>query len=141
MVCGSPCSTPAAGWGSCRQTPCHGSPSRIPPVPSAARISAFSQDGAWLASSNNGKIGLWNGRTGAFVGSAQVNDEVAVGFSEDSSTMVIASVDGDTVTTWDLRPETWVAAACEAAGRNLTKEEWQAALPNRSYQKVCPDAG
>ena len=105
------------------------------------RISAFSRDGAWLASSNNGKIGLWNGRTGGFVGSAQVNADVAVGFSEDSSTMVIASVDGDTVTTWDLRPETWVAAACEAAGRNLTKEEWQAALPNRSYQKVCPDAG
>ncbi len=99
---------------------------------------AFSRDGAWLASSTNGKVGLWNGQTGAFAGSAQLEGHVVVGFSEDSSTLVIASTDGAAVKTWDLRPESWVNAACRAAGRDLTAAEWQSSLPDRPFGSVCP---
>ena len=109
-----------------------------PSRPLGGHSLAFSRNGAWLASSTNGKVGLWDGRTGAFAGSAELEGPVAVGFSEDSSTMVIASTDGAAVKTWDLRTESWVNAACRAAGRSLTAAEWQSSFPDRPYQDVCP---
>jgi hypothetical protein len=47
-----------------------------------------------------------------------------------------AGLDGS-VLSWDLRPATWVANACTIAGRNLTPQEWAAALPGRAYQRLC----
>ena len=90
--------------------------------PSAAepygRTPVFSQDGKWLVGTGHGKVGLWDGRSGAFLGSvAEPNGEVATGFTNDGSRLVLASVDG-TVRIWDLRPESWVAAACRLAGRD-----------------------
>jgi WD40 repeat protein len=110
-----------------------------PSRPLGGKRLEFSRDGAWLAaSSTNGKVGLWNGRTGAFAGSAQLEGEVVVGFSEDSSTMVIASSDGSAVKTWDPHSQSWVNAACRTAGRNFTTAEWQSSFPDRPYQDVCP---
>jgi hypothetical protein len=39
---------------------------------------------------------------------------------------------------WDLDPERWVAGACRVAGRNLTREEWDANLRDLSpYRTSC----
>lgn len=46
----------------------------------------------------------------------------------------------DGVETWDLAPERWREVACRAAGRNLTREEWDTYLPNAGgYRRTCPE--
>ncbi|WP_230208939.1 WD40 repeat domain-containing protein [Nostocoides sp. HKS02] len=114
-----------------------------PPDPSHAygdRLSAYSHDSTWFASSHNHQVGLWNARTGTFVGSLPVSGQVAVGFTSDDSTLVVAGIDGS-VETWNLRPEAWIRAACEIAGRDLTAQEWSTVLPQRSQEHVCRGAG
>lgn len=44
------------------------------------------------------------------------------------------------VTIWDLDPRAWVAAACELAGRNLTRDEWATYVGDLAdYRATCPD--
>jgi WD40 repeat protein len=51
-----------------------------------------------------------------------------------------AAVTGQGIVTWDLDPEHWQAAACELAGRNLTREEWDRYIGDlASYAPTCPD--
>jgi hypothetical protein len=41
---------------------------------------------------------------------------------------------------WDLQPVSWVPAACQVAGRNLTRTEWQTYLGDLGpYQATCPE--
>jgi hypothetical protein len=40
---------------------------------------------------------------------------------------------------WTLDPEALAAAACELAGRNLTRAEWATYLPDQPYRRTCPD--
>ena len=40
---------------------------------------------------------------------------------------------------WDLDPAVWRVRACEAAGRNLTRDEWKNFLPEgEPYHVTCP---
>ena len=40
---------------------------------------------------------------------------------------------------WDLDPDSWVAAACELASRNLTREEWKTYVGTPAeYHATCP---
>ena len=40
---------------------------------------------------------------------------------------------------WNFRFETWPDIACERAGRNLTRAEWDAYLPSdEAYHVTCP---
>jgi hypothetical protein len=38
---------------------------------------------------------------------------------------------------WDVRPSSWAKLACEVAGRPLTRQEWEEALPGREYEPAC----
>ena len=41
---------------------------------------------------------------------------------------------------WDLDPSRWETAACEVAGRNLTREEWETHIGDlASYRATCPE--
>ncbi len=41
---------------------------------------------------------------------------------------------------WDLDPARWETAACEVAGRNLTREEWETHIGDlASYRATCPE--
>jgi WD40 repeat protein len=95
---------------------------------------AWSRDGAFIATSGQGRVAVWDGHTGAIIGAvgAPSGD---VGFTDDG-TVVVAGADG-TVRTWDPRPSAWVAAACQMAGRDLTEAEWRDYLPDREYSPVC----
>jgi WD40 repeat protein len=98
---------------------------------------AFSQDGARFASSRNGTVGVWNVRTGELVGSVPYGTgELAVGFTRNNHDLVMVDIDSS-VALWDISPQDWIATACRIAGRELTAQEWAAALPNQPYQKVC----
>jgi WD40 repeat protein len=96
----------------------------------------FSADGSVVASVNGGRLSHWDGRTGAFLGSATVDWEGDLAFAKGHSQLVFAGTTGS-VLTWDLDPRTWLATACRLAGRGLTRQEWHTFLPNRPYQTVC----
>ena len=86
----------------------------------------------------DGRVALWDGKTGALLGSvvASPNVATAAGFARDGHTVVIASTDG-TVARWDTDVEQWISAACGLAGRGLTAAEWAAVLPDRPYVDTC----
>ena len=100
----------------------------------------FSPDGDTLVSGGlDGRVGLWDGNTGALRGSIVTNPNVttAAGFAPDGHTVVIASTDG-TLARWDTDVEQWISAACAIAGRSLTRDEWAAILPDRPFINTCP---
>jgi WD40 repeat protein len=113
------------------------------PDPSHAyggNLSAYSHDSSLFASSHNGQVGLWNARTGTFLGSVPFSGQVALGFTADDSTLVLAGFDG-TLQTWNLRPDAWIRTACDIAGRDLTAQEWSTVLPGRKREHVCDHSG
>jgi WD40 repeat protein len=100
----------------------------------------YSPDGDTLVSGGlDGRVALWDGNTGALLGSIVVSPNVATaaGFAPDGHTVIIASTDG-TLARWDTQVEHWMSAACAIAGRSLTPAEWAAILPNRPYIDTCP---
>ena len=38
-------------------------------------------------------------------------------------------------------PSVWLLAACDVAGRDLTRAEWDRYLPDREYRPTCSDLG
>ena len=46
-------------------------------------------------------------------------------FSPDGKLLAVAGVDGCAML-WDIDPAVWRQRACAIAGRNLTREEWDA---------------
>jgi WD40 repeat protein len=57
-------------------------------------------------------------------------------FSPDGAHLFVFT-DGGVGYRWDVRPAGWASYACALAGRRLTREEWQEALPGRGYAPAC----
>lgn len=114
---------------------------------------AYSPDGSLLASTTVGlsTTRIWDAATGSPIG----NELVAGGtpytqrtmgidhrypsrpaFGPDGRTLFTPVVDGSVVG-WDLRPVSWVRAACEIVGRDLTRAEWRQYLGDTKYRKTC----
>jgi WD40 repeat protein len=63
-----------------------------------------------------------------FVALAQQGDKMAIGGGFSKGLRI-----------WDLRPDTWVDAACRLAGRNLTTVEWASNIGDLTeYRALCP---
>ena len=95
---------------------------------------AWSPDGSLVATTSQDRVGVWDGRTGEFIGAAS-GASGALAFSDDGLIMIADS--WGFVRTWDPRPSAWVEAACRMAGRDLTEAEWRSYLPDRDYDPVC----
>jgi WD40 repeat protein len=102
----------------------------------------YSTKGDALVSAGlDGRVALWNGRTGALLGSVDVADPdvaTAAGFASDGHTVIIATTDG-TLARWDTDVEHWISTACTIAGRSLTAAEWASILPDRPYFNSCSE--
>ncbi|KRF27438.1 BTAD domain-containing putative transcriptional regulator [Phycicoccus sp. Soil802] len=96
----------------------------------------FSDDGTLVASVNEGKLSHWDARTGAYLGSATVDEDGDMAFTKDNSQILFAGASGALIT-WTLDPTTWLAKACQLAGRSLTEQEWRTYLPGRPFVSVC----
>ena len=101
---------------------------------------AFAPDGSQYAIAGEGRIRLWDGRTGEYLASLPLPDgldEPAIMYRPDSRSVVIAAPDGRA---WvaDTHVSGWVGRACAVAGRNLAEAEWQEYFPNLRYASTCP---
>jgi WD40 repeat protein len=100
----------------------------------------FSPDGRTLASgSEDGTVLLRDIATQRPIGSAvQVDPSMFVSavFGRDGSHLFAVS-NGDRAARVDMRAEAWKRHACLVAGREMTRDEWEDVLPDRSYRPVC----
>lgn len=100
----------------------------------------LSPDGTQLATLEADQLVLHDGRDGSRVATIDLPGplpQARLTYLPDSSGVLLTGLDGRT---WTLptRPESWVARACELAGRDLTREEWEQYFPGRSYRPTCP---
>jgi len=101
---------------------------------------AFAPDGSQYAVAEEGRIRLWDGRTGEYQASLPLPSRIgaySITYRPDSKALVIASTDGST---WaaDTRINQWDDRACAIAGRNLSLVEWEEYFPNAPYERTCP---
>jgi WD40 repeat protein len=91
-----------------------------------------------VAISRDGSMRLWDVATHRSIGPAmRAHTLFALALDKESETEVVSggAVDG-IVTHWTFDPKEWVARACEVAGRNLTKDEWDRYVGD-DYHATC----
>jgi WD40 repeat protein len=101
---------------------------------------AFAPDGSQYAVAEEGRIRLWDGRTGEYQASLPLpspSGTVSIGYRPDSTGLVVASTDGRTWTADTLINE-WDDRACAIAARNLSLAEWEQYFPTAPYERTCP---
>jgi DNA-binding beta-propeller fold protein YncE len=57
--------------------------------------------------------------------------------SPDGMRVAVSNATQTGIVVWDLNPAHWPAAACLAAGRNLTKAEWVTSFGDEPYRATC----
>jgi WD40 repeat protein/DNA-binding SARP family transcriptional activator len=100
---------------------------------------AWSTDSARFASSGlDGSVALFDGTTGAHLGSVTTPSQAMVGseFLPDGHRLLIASNDQG-IYLWDTRVDAALSAACRMAGRDLTAAEWRESFGDRPYEPTC----
>jgi WD40 repeat protein len=102
----------------------------------------FSSDGALVVTTgNDGRVRLWDGRTGApreSITLGRVDVPSAAVFLDGTHTLIMATAQG-TVLRWDTHVESWVRHACQLTRRNLTPEEWRGIFGDETpYRQTCP---
>ena len=88
-----------------------------------------------------GDVTLWDTETWQPYGKALFDDRSNgfLRFSPDSSQLTVRMNIG-LVSEVDVRPTAWVAAACAAANREHTVEEWARVRPCEPYRPACERA-
>jgi WD40 repeat protein len=104
---------------------------------------AFTPDSRTLVSGGAGTASIWSEEQGTSGGATLEVDplrsgaDVSVGTQDEGRTVVTVTT-GTGVRLWSVEPQRLLERACLVAKRNLTREEWREVLPNRSYERTCP---
>ena len=101
---------------------------------------------AFVGANGIGVAVTWN--TSSRSGTSQLAGISGKPFNRSDATVISSVVDasgrhlvsgGSDTVVWELDPAMWRVRACEAAGRNLTQEEWEEPLPEgEAYRRVRP---
>jgi len=100
----------------------------------------FTRDGRTLVTSSaDGTVMLWDVASRKPIGSpitVERDSYVSAALSPDGAYLYALPMgrDGVRIT---LSPDAWKRRACRVAGRELTRAEWQDALPRQPYRPVC----
>ena len=93
----------------------------------------------FVTAATDGQVRLWDRDTlrpiGAPLPGPQEVNGVAY-FSPDAAYVYAVFANGRGYR-WDVRPDAWARHACAVAGRRLTRAEWDAVLPERSFAPAC----
>lgn len=104
---------------------------------------AFNKDDSLLASGSWDKtIIIWDVKSHQQVGNPLRghSDYISsLAFSPDGKTLVSGGWD-NTIVLWNLDLQSWIKKACQIAGRNFTRAEWQQYFPGTTYPSKQEDA-
>jgi WD40 repeat protein len=109
---------------------------------------AFSPDGEWLASrADDGTAQLWSfdgeqpSRKPVELPASGAGAWRTLTFTTDGTGLITADENGE-IRRWELRVDELIETACTAAGRNLTRREWETYIPTEPYRggQPCPVA-
>jgi WD40 repeat protein len=101
----------------------------------------FTPDSDFLVTGGAGEAAIWSVEQGVRGGARLEVDPtrrdapVLVTVRDDGTLMTFT--DGTGVREWDVSPEGLLKHACALVGRNLTQDEWNDVLPDRSYERTC----
>jgi WD40 repeat protein len=121
-----------ARTGAPRAAPLHAANGNIESV-------SFSPDGSLVAAGAYDRTStVWNVRSHQQIGNTfpeHVAAAPVVVFEPNGRLLVDYLSDAEE---WPMDVGTWERFACQVAGRDLTRAEWQQILPTRPYMHVCP---
>ena len=100
----------------------------------------LSENGEYLVTTRDGKPRLWHLPTSTMIGAfPHTSGRTASGNDLGHQVQLVTLAD-EKVYVWNLDVTSWPHIACRAAGRNLTRDEWDQFGPkNVPYQQTCPD--
>lgn len=105
--------------------------------PSFGSFLQITDDGRYLKTSGAGNARLWDPATLAPIGGPFPHDDELWAATLATATNQLATVvDGATIV-WNVDLDTWPDLACLAAGRNLTRSEWEEFGPAGEYHATC----
>jgi WD40 repeat protein len=110
-------------------------------APGAVKYLTFTPDGRFILSGAvDGKASLWSVDTpataNAVIDIAHSPTDISVVVLHDG---IVTIQRGGPTLLWDINADKLLAQACAIAGRNLSQDEWTQLMPNRPYQRTCPE--
>jgi WD40 repeat protein len=119
----------------------NGHPQRTLPLQSYGGVS-YLQHGRWLVVTGNQatpQAQLYDTATLQPIGVPfPTTDAFGNPIGVNSAGTLFSEAEGFDPILWNVDPHHWVRLACNIAGRNLTRSEWQQYLPDRPYHSTCP---
>lgn len=101
-------------------------------------IVEFSSDGSLMMSVVNDTARLWDPVSGQQIGVPMVT-EVSAPWTKSGETIQLVTETDSGIHLWNLDTATWFDTACKAAGRNMTRAEWDQFGPrDTDYRATCP---
>ena len=104
----------------------------------------FSRDGSILGAAgmegDAHQVLLWNMETRTPIGRGfqSPTKVVSLAFAEDGAFLLTTG--RETVSRWDLSPQTWRSRLCQVVNRKISKEEWERYMAKDDYEPICaPD--
>jgi WD40 repeat protein/DNA-binding SARP family transcriptional activator len=113
-------------------------PVTAPADPNGPRMGwvSYSHDGTRLLTSGGTEDQLWDAATGQQLGVVSMPQGAGPGGFQPDGTLILVS--GDGIYRWDPSLRHAIEFACQAAGRDITADEWHGAFPDVPYRTVCP---
>ena len=96
----------------------------------------FADDGQYLVTAFDSTARLWDLAAGLAIGDPFPNDANNRIGGADGLPRFVTAV-GRHRLIWELHVDSWRELACQAAGRNMTREEWAEFGPRGGYERTC----
>jgi hypothetical protein len=115
----------------------HGAPIRV--ATGSIDPISFSPDGRLFAASSSDQTAtVWDIASRQRLGNTFPIREIWIPVAHFAPSGDLVIDYGPFIPAWPMDLRAWERFACQVAGRDLTRAEWNDLLPNRPYERVCP---